>query len=82
MRLYNTLKETAGATVEDLNNAYAKILSTAQSNQSNPIEALSDAASMTFEALGEILTKEGRLLEDILSDPDRYGIEFLGAGKV
>jgi hypothetical protein len=40
MKLYNSLKSTAGATVEDLNSAYAQILSTASSSQSNPVEAL------------------------------------------
>jgi hypothetical protein len=68
MKLYNSLKTSAGATVTELNNAYAKILESAEAKQSNPIEALQNAASMTYTTLGEILTKEGIKLEDVMAD--------------
>jgi hypothetical protein len=37
---------------------------------------------MTYQALGEMLSKYGHKLEDWVNKPGEHGIELLGAGKV
>ena len=80
--LYKEMQSHDEATLADLNNAFAKILTANEYDQSRPIEAIENAASMTYEQLGEILAQEGFTLEDVYSRMSEFGIERLGAGKV
>ena len=80
--LYATLKNNNEKTVADLNNAFAKILETAESKEADAIEALQNAASMTWTQLGEILEKAGKKLEDVYDDLESIGVEAIGAKKV
>jgi hypothetical protein len=80
--LYNTLKKNNEKTITDLNTAYAKMLTSAESQEINAINTLQNAVSMTWEQLGEILTQEGKYLEDVFNDMAAYGVGSIGAGKV
>lgn len=80
--LYNALKQSNEKTITDLNAAYAKMLTSAESQEINAISTLQNAVSMTWEQLGEILTQEGKYLEDVFNDMAAYGVGSIGAGKV
>ena len=80
--LYNALKQNNEKTIADLNTAYAKILTSAESQEINAISTLQNAVSMTWEQLGEILTQEGKQLEEVFNDMAAYGVGSIGAGKV
>lgn len=80
--LYNALKKNNEKTITDLNSAYAKMLTSAESQEINAINTLQNAVSMTWEQLGEILTQEGKYLEDVFNNMAAYGVGSIGAGKV
>ena len=80
--LYKEMQSHDEATLADLNSTFAKIVTAQEYEQSYPIEAISNAASMTYEQLGEILAQEQFTLEDVYSRMSEFGIEQLGAGKV
>lgn len=79
---YNEIKHSNNASLETINNAYLKILEYSESSQSMAIEALSNGASMTYEALNTMLTNMGMSLEVVTKNLEKYGLKSLGAGKV
>lgn len=77
---YQALKDTNGATIAAINAAYAKVLETSDGEQV-VIDALGDAANMTYTRLGEILASAGKRLDDEFSNISQY-IESVGGNKI
>ena len=77
--IYNQMKLTAGNTITGLNSAYAKLLTAKDQKNIDAIEAIGDAMGMSYDALGELLARYGRSLEDELNN---LYYERLGNGKV
>ena len=80
--LYEELKKQNDTTLATLNTAYAKILAQKDLSQTTAIEALQNGASMTYEALGTMLTNMGMSLEAVMRNLETFGLKSLGAGKV
>lgn len=80
------LKKSNEATLADLNNATAKILSVknGRDKQQAAIDAIGDAASMNYERLGEIFTEAGsQLTEEYAESLESRGIiKNLGGNKL
>lgn len=77
--LYAAMKSNADATTGDLNSAYAKLLTAADQKNIDTLETLENAAGMTYEAFGEILSRYGKSLETTL----KYSfVESDGFGKI
>ena len=72
----------AASTTSSLNSAYAQILAYQERGQSAALDALSNAAGMTYDTLGTILADAGILLTSAMNDLEGYGLQTLGAGKV
>ena len=82
---YGALKKSNEATLEQLNNAYAKVLETKQGRdkEQSAIDALGSATGMTFETLGAIFTEAGMSLEDNIKLLQDSGIiEAIGGNKL
>ena len=83
---FNKLKKSNEATLADLNNATAKILSVknGRDKQQAAIDAIGDAASMNYERLGEIFTEAGsQLTEEYAESLESRGIiKNLGGNKL
>lgn len=77
---YNKLVTSEKATVAALNGAMAKVLETRE--DSNIIDALGDAASMTYSQLGEILATKGKKLTEDFVKQYSDAIQSIGGGKV
>ncbi len=77
---YQTLKNTNGATTAAINAAYAKVLETSDGEQVI-IDALSDAAGMTYTRLGDILASVGKRLDKEFNNINQY-IESIGGNKI
>ena len=77
---YQKLKDTNGATTAAINAAYAKVLETSDGEQVI-IDALSDAANMTYTRLGDILASAGKRLDDEFNNVSQY-IESIGGNKI
>lgn len=61
--IYDKMKDTAGATTADLNNAYAKLLTTRDQKNVDTMDALENAANMSFDALAQLFNNLNRNLE-------------------
>ena len=81
-QIYAEMKNTEGRTQTGLNEAYAKLLTAADQQEIDAIEMLSNAQGMTYDALGQMLSKYNQSLEEWMSNPDYYGITAIGAGKI
>ena len=84
-KYYDALKETNTATLEALNEAYARVLETKEgrAQEQNAIDALGEAAGMTYSTLGAILSEAGMSLEDNLEELESSGlIESMGGNKI
>lgn len=77
---YQTLKNTDGATTAAINAAYAKVLETSDGEQAI-IDALGDAAGMTYTRLGDILASVGKRLDKEFNNISQY-IESIGGNKI
>lgn len=77
--LYAAMQETANHTIGDLNNVYAKLLTATDQKNVDTLETLENAAGMTYEAFGEILTRYGKSFADIMNHDF---IESTGFGKI
>ena len=81
--IYERMRGTAETTTAQLNNTFAKILTEQDQQNVDIVDALSNASGMTYEALGNILTKySDQTLEDFIGLADKNGIERTGFGKV
>ena len=80
--IYAEMSVTQGRTTAGLNEAYAKLLTAADQQEIDAIEMLSNAQGMTYDALGQMLSKYNQSLEEWMSNPDYYGITAIGAGKI
>jgi len=56
-QIYAEMKNTEGRTQTGLNEAYAKLLTAADQQEIDAIEMLSNAQGMTYDALGQMLSK-------------------------
>ena len=61
--IYNKMKSTAGATTADLNNAYAKLLTARDQKNIDTMDALENAANMSFDALAQLFNNFNHNLE-------------------
>lgn len=80
--VYDAMASDAASTTSSLNSAYAQILAYQERGQSAALDALSNAAGMTYDTLGTILADAGILLTSAMNDLEGYGLQTLGAGKV
>ena len=80
--IYDDMAQTAGKTTASLNQAYAKVLTAGDQQDIDTLEALENASGMTYEALGNILTKYNISLEDFMANSSANGIEKAGFGKI
>jgi len=80
--IYTEMKSTAGATTADLNKTYAELLTAKDQRNMDVTEMLENASGMTYDALGQILSRYNIRLEDALDDAAGYGLESTGFGKV
>lgn len=79
--VYERLKATNEATLEEINNLYAQIET--KRSDADMIAALNDAAGMTYDTLGQIFTQAGYRLEEGLQYLLENGIASdIGGGKV
>ena len=61
--IYSKMKSTAGATTADLNNAYAKLLTARDQKNIDTMDALENAANMSFDALAQLFNNFNHNLE-------------------
>ena len=61
--IYQQMKETAGGTQADLNNAYAKLLTANDQGRIDAQEALQNAANMSFDTLAQLYNSYGKDME-------------------
>ena len=76
--LYIKLSNTGEATLSDLNKVYASYLENS-GNERAIVEALSDAADMTYTRFGEILAAQGKQLIDYVT---KNYVQEIGGGKI
>lgn len=83
---YNLLAKSGEATLESLNNAKAKVLETkdGRDQEQKAIDALGDAAGMTYSTFGQLMTDMGiELTDDLMQSLTDTGIiESLGGAKM
>ena len=81
--IYNKMKSTAGATTADLNNAYAKLLTARDQKNIDTMDALENAANMSFDALAQLFNTYGHNLEKELPDLLRNNtVDLTGFGGI
>ena len=81
--IYAEMQTAAGHTTAGLNAVYAKMLTAQDQQNIDIIDALSNAEGMTYDALGEILTKySNQTLEQFVKKASNNGIERRGFGKI
>lgn len=80
--IYSAMKESSGKTTKDLNALYAKLLNENEKQDIDAISTLQNAMGMTYDALGELLAKYNKELEDVMLNKSDYGLEQIGGGKV
>lgn len=85
-RLYYQMKNSAEATTQELNSAYAQMLTAQDQSRIDAISALNDAMGMNYEDLGNLIGKYGKdewsSLEYMMQHSLTAGIESLGNGQV
>lgn len=83
---YNLLAQSGEATLESLNNAKAKVLETkdGRNKEQKAIDALGDAAGMTYSTFGQLMTDMGiELTDDLIDELESSGItEAMGGNKM
>lgn len=79
LEVYKNLEASAGHTVSQLNDTYAKYLTAQDQQNIDTLEALENASGMTYEALGELAASYGKTLEGIMGSSN---IERTGFGKI
>lgn len=80
--IYDDMKKTAGKTTAGLNAAYAKVLTANEQKDIDTLDALENAAGMTYDALGELLAKYNIDLEEFMGRENNNGIAKAGFGKI
>lgn len=80
--IYSELEKDSATTVKDLNNIVASILS--NNDEQQAIDALSDAAEMTYTRFGEILAKNGVKMTELMvrNLEDSGVIKGIGGNKM
>lgn len=80
--IYSELEKDSATTVKDLNNIVASILS--NNDEQQAIDALGDAAEMTYTRFGEILAKNGVKMTELMvrNLEDNGVIKGIGGNKM
>ena len=78
-QLYEEMASANEATTSDLNKAYAQVLKVREQGEIDAISALQDAMGMTYEALGDLLARYDKSLEQEINNG---WFERIGNGKV
>ena len=81
-RLYAQMSQESAKTTASLNSLYAKFLTSIDQSEADAIATLNDAMGMSYEALGELLTKYNKSLETAIKNSSDWGIRSLGNGQV
>lgn len=66
LAIYQQMKNTAGKTTADLNNAYAKVLEANSKTRVDALETLENADGMTYQAFADLLNKYNKNYEQVL----------------
>ena len=79
-KIYTSMKDTDEATTSELNQAYAQILTAQDQKNTDILDALENAAGMTYDALATMVsTYSKKLLENIINSSS---LERTGLGTV